>query len=189
MTGSWIGCSVIVFSVVVGCHKPDPDCQDAMRSLVRHVPLGSSAQRSATEFCAKGASAQLRGCLADVESEQALQACLAQEPSAADSIKRLDVATRDAAAWTTTKQAELDKLQSDQEALMKQMESAYDAIVDAKTGAEQAARRAALDDLRVKHNAMDAPIAAAKAAQAAAQAANDARKTVCGENPLLAGCH
>ena len=72
---------------------------------------------------------------------------------------------------------------------MKQMEDAYDSIVDAKTVGERDTRRATLDDLRTKHNALDAPIAAAKIAKTAAEAADEQRKRLCGDYPLLTGCH
>lgn len=188
MSQFWTGCRVLVCVVLVACHKPDPDCDDAIRTLARQVPLGASAEKEATAFCVKTGSAPLRHCLAEAGSEQALQACLANEPSCVDSSKRLDAATR-TPAWTIAKQAELDKLLADQGVVMKQMEMAYDAIGDAKTATEADARRDALEALRLKHQEMDPPITAAKAVQAAAQAATDARKALCAENPLLAGCH
>lgn len=174
---------------LAACHKP-PECSEAIESLARHVSFGKTALDGAVGYCVKHTfSPELRDCLADAGSEPALQACIAKDPLFADPVKQLDAVTRDAAAWTPAKQADLNKLQNDQEALMKQMEVAYDAIVDAKSAAEQSARRATLDDLRTKHNAMDAPIKAAIAANAAAQTATDARNAFCSENPLLAGCH
>ncbi len=181
---------IVLCLVVTSCHKSAPECAEAIESLARHVSLGKTALDGAVGLCVKQRfSAELRACLADAASESALQACIAKEPAFADSIKHLEAVTRDATAWTPANQADLDKLGSDQEAVMKQMETAYDAIVDAKTAAEQDARRAALDDLRTKHNAMDVPIKAANTAKSSAQAAEDARKKLCGEDPLLAGCH
>src|SRR5580704_16369724 len=181
---------IVLCLVVTACHKSAPECTEAIESLARHVPLGKTAVDGAVAYCIKHTlSAELRTCIGDADSETALQACVAKDPSFAEPIKHLEAVTRDATAWTPANQADLDKLGSDQAALMTQMENAYDSMADAKTAAEHDARRATLDDLRTKHNALDAPIKAAGAAKAAAQAATDARKALCSEDPLLVGCH
>ncbi len=91
--------------------------------------------------------------------------------------------------WTPGDEAKLAKLVAGQEQLMKQMENAYDSIVDAKTAAEADQRRATLDALREQHNALDKPIAAANTAKAAAAQATTELAKACAANPFVTGCN
>jgi hypothetical protein len=187
MRSIWCG---VVLLALAACDAGAPTCKDAVANAVKKgAPMTGDEQTILTESCeARKWSGDVRGCISRATSQSALTSCLKPvmvEFQAATAEAAFRRASGDAKAAAD----QVEALDAERDANVKEIEAAVNAVASSTSDAERSEASAKLTAAQVKQADLQARLAAAITKATAAERAKGVHVSQeCLDNPLAAGC-
>jgi len=183
----WCG---VVLVALAACDAGAPTCKDAVAKSVKNGALVSGDEQAIlTQSCeTRKWSGNVRGCIARASSQSDLTTCL--KPVIVDvEAATAEAASRRASADAKAAGDQVQALQTERDAIDKEVGTAVHAVADSTSDAERSAANATLKALLTKQADVDARLAAATAKATAAERTKVVHiSQECLDNPLAPNC-